>query len=129
MKSMMTAEELSDNLSGFNGTEVYHAGCVLFSKCVLTDGVKFLADNAECYWMIDAIASHIVSASKKDARCKDMQFWTFRKGTPHKLICEADSDKVVITQEYEMTDFPLDEIKIWAAWNGRYWVLMLPSEY
>lgn len=132
MKPMMQSKELFENLSQFYGTEAYYYWSILFPKCVLTDGVKYLADNAECYWMIDTIASHIPSASHKDERCKDIQFWKFKKGTPgnpHKLTCEADTDQVVITKDFYSTDFPLDEITIYVQWNGKYWVFMLPSEY
>ena len=27
------------------------------------------------------------------------------------------------------TDFPLNEITLYASWDGEHWVLMLPSEY
>lgn len=32
-------------------------------------------------------------------------------------------------QDIPYTDFPIDEISIYACWDGEHWVLMLPSEY
>ena len=34
-----------------------------------------------------------------------------------------------ITQKIEYTDFPLDEIDIWAGFDGTRWTLYLPSEH
>jgi hypothetical protein len=43
-------------LSNFTGTEKYHR---ISRRHLLTDGTKYLADEAECFWMMDAIASHL----------------------------------------------------------------------
>ena len=43
-------------LSHFTGTEKYHR---ISRRHLLTDGTKSLADEAECFWMMDAIASHL----------------------------------------------------------------------
>ncbi len=32
-------------------------------------------------------------------------------------------------QEIPYTDFPLDNISLYACWDGEHWVIMLPSEY
>lgn len=62
------------SLDGFTGTESYH----LFSPgFFVTDGVKFLCENAECFWLLNIIYSfqqHCV----KDASLRDMQFWHLR---------------------------------------------------
>lgn len=44
------------SLTEFTGTERYYR---ISRKHLLTDGTKFLADQAQCYWMMDAIASHL----------------------------------------------------------------------
>lgn len=31
-------------------------------------------------------------------------------------------------QEIPYTDFPLDNITLYACWDGGHWVIMLPSE-
>jgi hypothetical protein len=43
-------------LSYFTGTERYYR---ITRKHLLTDGTKYLAEEAECFWMMDAIASHL----------------------------------------------------------------------
>lgn len=56
--SKMTKEELENGLTNFYGTEDYHKFSILFPNLFLTDGVKFLADNAGAYWLMDIIGSY-----------------------------------------------------------------------
>lgn len=52
----MQVSELLTELRHFYCTQNYYRHWL---KClVYTDGVKFLADEANCYWLVDAIASH-----------------------------------------------------------------------
>ena len=123
---MMKASELENDLAQFNGTEKYYNYNLFGSKIFLTDGVKYLAENAQCYWLIDAILSYQPKC-KKDKMLSQMQFWTLKTNTEkHKAIltCERDSDDIAFTQEIPYTDFPLNEIKIWIE-NG---VMCLPQE-
>ncbi|MEQ9461040.1 MAG: hypothetical protein RIG82_08820 [Phycisphaeraceae bacterium] len=35
----------------------------------------------------------------------------------------------VVCATIPLTNFPLDRIDLWAAFDGRYWTLYLPSEH
>src|ERR1039458_7739091 len=50
-----TADELEQCLRYFTGTEEYHRHWM--RRITFTDGVKFLAEQAGAYWLIDLIAS------------------------------------------------------------------------
>jgi hypothetical protein len=52
---LLDAETLTQGLQHFCGTEQYFKH--LFGLRY-TEGVAYLAKNGECYWLIDAIASH-----------------------------------------------------------------------
>ena len=52
----MNTKELLSNLSQFIGTEKYYR---ITHRHLLTDGTKYLAENAECFWLMTAIASHL----------------------------------------------------------------------
>ena len=47
-----------NDLAQFTGTEAYHA-FTPFYKDVLTDGTKYFAESRQCFWLFDAITSHI----------------------------------------------------------------------
>ena len=50
-------------LSHFTGTEKYHR---ISRRHLLTDGAKYLAEEAQCFWMMDAIASHLSEIGTED---------------------------------------------------------------
>jgi uncharacterized protein DUF6876 len=54
MKTKLSAAELQAGLSQFYGTENYYRH---MGKLVVTDGTKFLADQAGCYWLCDIVFS------------------------------------------------------------------------
>lgn len=134
---MLTTKELNEGLAHFYGTEGYtYLGIIQkATKTAATDGVKWLAENAECYWLIDAITSFQRKA-RVDPRLAEIQFWTFKKNNElggGVLTCERDAGDVAFTHKFEFTSFPLDEIKIWVepSWtskDGNIFVMMLPSE-
>lgn len=132
---MKTKEEIETGLVQFYGSENFHRFSSLFRKHLITDGVKYLCDNADCFWLVDAIASHHGSCMKDPkGMLQERQFWTLKKnktGRGAKLICERDTGDVAITQKIPFTDFPLTEIKLWAApsGGGEHITIFLPSEY
>jgi hypothetical protein len=131
MKSTKTSEELKTALSQFHGTENYYTHSVL-KNLVFTDGVKFLADEASAYWLIDAIASHQCNQQiKQSPDLQDFQLWKLEvDGNKGVLFCYPDSDQpYVVRQEIEFTDFPLNEISFYLQKGSDCKVLMLPSEY
>lgn len=101
---------------------------------IFTPGVKFLAEKAEAYWLIDAIASYFMSGKMAypDKRLETLQFWKLEVNKDRSAVLTARADSGVepfITQRIEYTDFPLDEIDIWAGFDGMYWTLYLPAEH
>jgi len=124
------------DLAQFTGSS--HFFLHSFNKAVVyTEGVEYLAENAECYWLVDAIASHICSpkfneAASKDRRINFMQIWNLsvhpdRSAT---LLAAPDCDEpVFLEQKIPFTDFPFEEIDLWVVRNEQYWTLMLPTEY
>jgi hypothetical protein len=134
--TMLTPDELTAGLANFTGTEQWHRHG-MFRQMLLTDGVKWLADNAECYWLIDAIGSHIFTTEKLSPRKEPFQVWTLAVNDGKATLRATDGGKhgaqalELVRQEIEYTDFPLPTIEIWAVWDGGFtaFVLLLPSEY
>lgn len=116
----ISEEKLKAELAGFTGTENYYKH---FTGMLFTDGVKFLADKAGAYWLIDIVASY---------QCKlkniGFQLWTLKVNPDKTAIVTAKEDAdmpILVTQEIQFTDFPLSEIELYCI-DG---VLILPSEY
>ncbi|MEG4576980.1 hypothetical protein QUA56_30565 [Microcoleus sp. N3A4] len=134
-KAMMDVETLSQNLKHFGGTEQYYKHWLGIQY---TDGVKYLADNAQCYWLIDAIASNQPRVRRKHS-LTEFQLWFLHVGNAHEFIkprkdnaavltCWEDSPKKetkpVIIQQIPFTDFPLPAIKLYLQEK----ILLLPDE-
>lgn len=105
-------------------------------KVIYTPGIRYVAEQGKAYWLLDAIASYFGSpivqdAMAKDYRLKSMQFWRLVvKDESAVLTAEADTGvEPFITQDIPFTDFPLDQIDIWAGFDGTFWTLYLPSEH
>lgn len=135
MTSTLTPSQLREELAHFHGSEVFYRH-PLVRSVVYTEGVRYLAEKAEAFWLIDAIASYFGSPVMHDAIAADdrlagMQFWTLSvTGSEAELSMVADvGEPPFICQPIGFTDFPLEEIDLWAGFNGEFWTLYLPSEH
>lgn len=113
------------NLNHFTGGDTYFVNPI--GRLRYSEGVRYLAENADCYWLIDAIASYQPKLGQIDT-FRYLQFWNLivnedRAGV---LACREDSGiEPVVRQEIEYTDFPLAEIDLWVE----HGMLILPSEH
>jgi hypothetical protein len=118
---MNTPEQIKESLMQFTGTCNYYKHLL---GIVYTDGIKFLADECQCYWLIDVVASY-----QYDSKVKQEEFQVYKlKVNADKtaiLNIEDGNYNVVASQDFEFTDFPLDSIEIWFCNNTCY----LPSEH
>jgi hypothetical protein len=115
-KTMFTVSDLDQ----FTGTMQYHSST--FGKLNLTDGVAHLCQNGAA-WLVDLIESY----QSGKIRQIPFQVWTLEKtGSKAVVTMKEDSDQpVLIKQEIEYTDFPVDTFTIWVQ-DG---VCLLTSEY
>ncbi len=112
----------TSDLAHFTGTEKLYR---ITRRHVLTDGTKYLAEEGRCFWLMDAVASHLTPSY-------DDYFAVARlvlNGSSAVLSLDDGNDHVFATQAIEYTDFPLSEIKLYCAFDGTHWVIMLTSEY
>ena len=119
---MNSTQNLQSELSQFIGTEKLYR---ITSRHVLTDGTKYLVEQAKSFWLFDAIASHLT-------RSYDDYFAVARlvvKDSSAVLTLDDGNDNVFASQAIEYTDFPLNEIKLYCSFDGDHWVIMLTSEY
>lgn len=118
-----SAATLSQHLTHFTGTEKYYR---ISQRYLITDGVKYLADQAQAYWMVDAVVSHLHEIGTNDwfvlvkAQVKD---------SAALMLYEDGNGRELARQFIPFTDFPLDSISLYACWDSEHWVIMLPSEY
>ena len=126
MKTQQELQQLgldSGTLAQFTGTSGYYR---ISRRHLLTDGTKHLAEQGACFWMMDAVASHLSEIGTRD--------WfvlvrvTVTQGRAV-MVYEDGNGLELARQEIPYTDFPLDAITLYACWDTVHWVIMLPSEY
>jgi hypothetical protein len=123
----MTPQELQTQLAGFYGSEnLYHRSTPIV--IYYTDGIKWLQENADCYWLTDLIASYQTTTFRK---ANERQFWKLVVTDNSAVItCDDGDGNISVTQSIDYTDFPLPTLSIWVEIqsNGRIFIY-LPSEY
>jgi len=100
--------------------------CRVARQFVITDGVKYLAESAACFWLIDAAISHLLEIGTCD------WFVLVRvevSGSSAVMIYEDGNGSEHARQEIAYTDLPLSTVRLYAVWDSERWVIMLPSEY
>ena len=120
---IMSKGELIIALKQFTGTTqwYYHP---LFKAFNYTDGVRFLAINAEAYWLIEFIFSHQLNPKIK---ALEFQVWNLvKKENGCTITVEDGNDNVIATFNLNSTDFPLEKITLWLEEST---TLLLPSEH
>jgi hypothetical protein len=131
------AQQLEHELLQFMGDLVRYRH-PLNQKVIYTPGVRFLVENAEAYWLIDAIANWIASPEFASAVVQSppighLHYWILTVDSAARTaVLHAERDCGIppfITQKIEFTDFPLDEICIWAVFDGSHWTLSLLGEH
>lgn len=125
---MINASDLQAELAHCHCSETHYKHWL---GILYTEGIKTLADQGECYWLLDAVASYQPKrAIKSNPNLREFQLWllTVNENQSAVLACYEDSPSTcdpVITQDIPSTDFPLPEIKLYVE----YGVLLLPSEH
>jgi hypothetical protein len=124
---------LESDLEGFIGTEEYHRYPI--GPLLLTEGAAYLAKEAKCYWLVDAIGSYQgelfdgkLAAGRRRLREFGFQFWTLevKEDKSAVLSCVEDSGvEPLVVQTFRYTDFPMRTVMLYLQGG----VLMLPSEY
>ena len=120
---VMNTQELQSALSQFTGTQNYRR---VLPRLVITDGIEYLANKANSYWLVTAIYSHLVT---KPIHTEFVVARLVVSGKTANLVLDDGNDRVICEQYIEYTDFPLGEVTIYCSYKERLWVLLLASEY
>ena len=120
----ITNEQLATDLASFIGTTEYYR---INQRLVITEGVKYLAEHARCYWLLILYASHLASVNGEADSFTVLKL--VKQGSGADIAIEDGKDRVLAAQHVEYTDFPFNGFSLFACWNGQCWVAMLRHEY
>ena len=115
---MLSKKEIQEGLAQCHCSENYWKNDALCFQ--YTDGIKFLHESCEAYWLLIAISGY--------SRKEPFQLWQLKvkENCSAVLTMREDTGQPTkVRQEIVYTDFPLQEISIYLI-DG---ILLLPSEY
>lgn len=115
-------KEIESNINYFTGTDKWHQ---IYPNILITDGIKFVFDTAQSYWLGEIVFS-IQSLSK--VKAEYFQFYNLEvdlEKSMGKLTVTDGNEKEIYTQTLPYTDFPLAKFRFYFT-DG---VILLPSEY
>ena len=93
-------------LAQFTGSERYYR---ISRRHLLTDGTKYLAEEAECFWMMDAIASHVSEIGTHDWF---VQVKVQVHGIQATMIYDDRNGNELARQEIPYSDFPMESVSL-----------------
>jgi len=120
--------KIKSELEQFIGSETFYIIPLIGTR--FTDGIKYLADAAECFWLVTD-ASVIAKSLMDKSYFVTVDFKRLSEKEREESQCEAlinysdGNGHIFETHKYHVTDFPLDELRLFFI-DG---TLMLPSEY
>jgi len=97
----------------------------MYHNIIITDGVKFLCEQAQCFWLIDCIFSY-QTLEKVTAEPFQVIDLTVDLEQQTGLIIVTDgNEQELMRQKLDYTDFPLSHIRLYYADQ----TVLLPREY
>ena len=122
---MHTTEDLSArlraDLSAFIGTENWHRHGINRSM-LLTDGVKYFAETAGCYWFLDIVATEVMLLQAQHPFLAILL--DVREGEADIHVTDGNGLRLY-RRHIQFTDAPQGQWRFYLADN----VMLLPSEY
>jgi hypothetical protein len=125
MPEKVSAKELADLMEQFCGTEQYYR----LTSCLITDGMKAVADRAGAYWLAEDIGCFSMEIAERYHHLHPIIFWVLTvKDGKASLVAWDDipsENPPLYQHHYDYTDFPEGDWKFYYQQG----VVFLPSEY
>jgi len=121
---MESPEAIQSKLKTFHGSQALYP--CLNPNFVMSEGVHYLTEAAECDWLMDALPPYIGRCGKGLCLLELQQ----EKGKWRLTITDRNG-KLQVSEPIIHCSFPLPGIKLrieWSELSGNRWVVYLPSE-
>jgi hypothetical protein len=129
----LSNEIFKEYRSSSYGTDNYTKISPFAPNLLATDGVIHMAEELQCYWLLDIVASYMTAIQRLSNKTENY-FFVIRlsKLEGNKAlftIDEGNDDEIFnIIQEIPYTDLKMN-VRMYLQTDGKYWTLMQPSEY
>ncbi|MEZ7494344.1 hypothetical protein QO206_02525 [Leeuwenhoekiella aequorea] len=122
------SNQIIEQLHRFCGSETIYT--IPMFKTRYTEGVKYLAEAANCYWLVTDVMVMAKTLRKKSAflviyfnrLSEELQQ---KQNTEAQITYGDGNGTIPYQQDYKFSDLPLDELRLFFVQD----TLMLPGEY
>ncbi|PKL78132.1 MAG: hypothetical protein CVV27_03805 [Candidatus Melainabacteria bacterium HGW-Melainabacteria-1] len=121
-ETRLTPEQLQEALCGFTGSELFY---VIYPSVLITQGVKFLCDQARAYWLIDCLHSYQTTQQVAQETFQVLDLSVNHQRRSGLIVLTDGNQQMLFRQKLGYTDFPLRAIKLYYVDQ----TVMLPWEY
>ena len=114
-------EKILSEFEQFTGTTKYYRST--FGRLLLTEGIHYMRERLNCYWLIDIVESY--QPQLKDKR---FQLWSIQVNKDKSALVEMREDsglEPLVKQALQYTDFKLKQYEFFCIDR----VVLLKSEY
>ena len=117
------------DLGQFTGSEHLYAHPIS-KKLVYTDGIRYVAEQAGAYWLLDILALQVAGRAINDREPFGVVFLHVENGSASLEVWDdVPVNRFLFQQNIEFTDFPEGRWKFYITWDGERATLMLTTEY
>lgn len=97
----------------------------------LTEGAKYVADEAGAYWLMDDSAIYLRTMKYVAKTGDTFAVINLKKKSDDGWLFEITdgNGKRFTKANIEFSTFPRETFQLYAKWDGSHWMIMLPSEY
>ena len=104
---------------------------MMISDVCWTEGVQFLVEKANAFWLVNEIA---FSQKEKRIKHEEFQMWilSIKHDSSAQIVCYGTDKKgmevIIYQKEIEYTDFPLKNVSFYVAKESEHKVIKLWTE-
>lgn len=100
---------------------------------IATEGVNQMCEKLSCYWLFDAVVSHIPTIRSTHPDIYEDGFIVAKlhlnkEDSGAVLLVTDGNDTVLQKQEIPFTDIS-ENVMLFVEYNGQGWTVLLPSEH
>ncbi len=124
IQTLSQSDLTTEALNHFIGSQCFYKHAIV-DTVTYTEGVKFVGEAGQAYWLIDDIA---IAQGEPLVAKNEFQVWTLTVNPDHSatLICQdGNNDKPIHSIQYSYTDFPMEQITLY-FYND---TILLPTEW
>jgi hypothetical protein len=126
-------QELEEIMNQSSGAGAHHELYPFYRTFIVTDGVKYFAEEAEAHWLIDIVGTHLPIIAKTEDYFFTVELNVNKEQKNEGIFAifhEISGEKVrILRQNIPYVNLPSGQYKFFLFHEEEYFIMICPSEY